>query len=145
MGRIASFLKPDGMLFVHIFSHREVAFEFKAADEGNWMARTFFSGGTMPSDDLLLHFQRDLYLVDHWCMDGTHYERTLRAWLNRLDRHQTEVRQIMEDTYGNGQGLARLVDWRLFFITCEETWKLDRGREYLVSHYLFSRRPAKSA
>jgi cyclopropane-fatty-acyl-phospholipid synthase len=130
-------LMPQGLLFVHIFSHREFAYEFDANDKGDWMAQTFFSGGTMPSDDLLLHFQDDLSVVDHWLIDGTHYGRTLRAWLERLDRHQDQVRPVLASVYGADQETRWLVNWRLFFIACEETWKLNRGREYLVSHYLF--------
>jgi cyclopropane-fatty-acyl-phospholipid synthase len=140
MAKIASLLTPDGMLFVHMFSHREFAFEFKADDPDDWMAQTFFSGGTMPSDDLLLHFQRDLRLADHWRIGGMHYARTLRAWLEKLDRHQGEVREVLAETYGRDQETRRLVNWRLFFIACEETWGLRKGREYLVSHYLFEGR-----
>jgi cyclopropane-fatty-acyl-phospholipid synthase len=137
MAKIASWLKPSGKLFVHIFSHREFAYEFDASDPSDWMAQNFFTGGTMPSDDLLLYFQRDLRLVDHWCLDGTHYTRTLRTWLSRLDGHAAQVRRTMTETYGADEGKRWHVYWRLFFLVCAEVWNLGQGREYLVSHYLF--------
>lgn len=140
LARIATLLNPDGMLFVHIFSHIEFAREFDASAPHDWMAQTFFSGGTMPSDDLLFHFQRDLKLVDHWRVDGWHYEKTLRAWLSKLDSQETAVRRIMAQTYGSQNETRWLVNWRLFFLACSEVWGLKDGREYLVSHYLFDHR-----
>jgi cyclopropane-fatty-acyl-phospholipid synthase len=140
MARIARWLKPGGLLFVHIFCHREFAYEFDASDEQDWMARTFFAGGTMPSDDLLLHFQRHLLLIGHWRLEGGHYARTLRAWLARLDRRRAEALPVLARTYGP-EGAGRwLANWRLFFLSCSEVWNLHRGREYLVSHYLFEKR-----
>lgn len=137
LARIGSLLNPDGMLFVHIFSHREFAREFDADAPDDWMARTFFSGGTMPSDDLLFYFQHDLKIVDHWRVDGWHYEKTLRAWLAKLDSQETAVRHIMAQTYGSQNETRWLVNWRLFFLVCSAVWGLKGGREYLVSHYLF--------
>jgi cyclopropane-fatty-acyl-phospholipid synthase len=140
MARIASWLRPGGQLFVHIFSHREFAYEFDASDVTNWMAQTFFAGGTMPSDDLLLHFQRDLRVIDHWRVDGTHYARTLRSWLAKLDRHKAQARQLMTQVYGPQNETRCLVNWRLFFMACSEVWNMRQGQEYLVSHYLLDQR-----
>jgi len=139
MARIAQVMRPGGRLFVHIFSHRERAYEFDALDPDNWMARTFFAGGTMPSDDLLLHYQQHLRLVDHWVLDGTHYARTLRAWLGKLDAQKPRVREIMATTYGADQAGRWLNNWRLFFLANEAAWGSAGGNEFLVSHYLFEK------
>jgi cyclopropane-fatty-acyl-phospholipid synthase len=139
LARIASWLKPHGLLFVHVFSHREFAYEYDPADQNDWMAQTFFSGGTMPSDDLLLHFQRDLYVVDHWQMSGIHYGRTLGTWLERLDRNRAAAHQALAEAYGARDAARWMVNWRLFFMGCEVVWRLRRGEEYLVSHYLFAK------
>jgi cyclopropane-fatty-acyl-phospholipid synthase len=78
-------------------------------------------------------------LDEHWCLDGTHYARTLRAWLARLDRQIPQVRKIVASVYGPEQETRWLVNWRLFFLICSEVWGLRRGQEFLVSHYLFTR------
>ena len=142
--RIAALLKPEGKLFVHLFSNRQFVREFDAEDPKDWMARTFFSGGTMPSDDLLLYFQGDLKLVDHWRVDGWHYEKTLNAWLARLDSNKEDVRRVIAQTYGAENEGLWLANWRLFFLACSEVWGTYNGREYLVSHYLFEQRKNSS-
>lgn len=138
MRRAASWLTPEGKLFVHIFSHRRYCYEYP--ETGSWMARTFFTGGTMPSDDLLLHFQEHLFLEDRWRVHGRHYQNTLRAWLRNFDGAKKKIMPILADTYGPKNADRWFIYWRLFLMACEETFGLRKGNEYMVSHYRFAKK-----
>jgi cyclopropane-fatty-acyl-phospholipid synthase len=138
--RVASWMKPAATLFVHIFTHRQFAYPFEVKDADDWMARYFFTGGIMPSDDLLLYFQRDVTLIDHWQVSGHHYQLTSEAWLANMDRARQEIMPLMAATYGNEQQLKWWVYWRVFFMSCAELWGYAGGREWLVSHYLFEKK-----
>ncbi len=138
MARIAAWLRPKGMLFVHIFVHRQSAYLFETDGDDNWMGRHFFTGGMMPAADTLLWLQKDLRIDQQWLVDGTHYERTANAWLANQDRHRGEVLRVLSDAYGS-QALARLWfhRWRMFWMSCAELFGYAHGQEWMVAHYRF--------
>lgn len=139
LGKVASFLKPDGKLFIHIFTHREYAYLFEVVDETDWMSRYFFTGGVMPSDDLMFYFNDDLTVKKHWHVSGTHYGKTAEAWLANMDLHKKQIMPVLEMTYGRSQAVKWWVYWRVFFMSCAELWSFHAGNEWIVSHYLFEK------
>ncbi|MEO6025920.1 MAG: cyclopropane-fatty-acyl-phospholipid synthase family protein [Candidatus Binatia bacterium] len=141
--RIAGWLVPDGRLFVHLFSHRTFAYPYLDQGPSDWMARHFFTGGQMPSHDLLLRIGRDLGAVEHWRLNGTHYARTLEAWLVRMDAAHDAIMPLFRTAYGPDAAVRWWHQWRVFFLACAELFAYRGGEEWGVSHYLFERRASQ--
>lgn len=135
--KISNWLKPQGRFFKHIFVHRDATYAFIDNGQNDWMSRYFFSGGMMPSDDLPLVFQSELRFVERWRWDGTHYEKTANAWLENMDKHQSELFPIFNQIYGEENAKKWWSRWRLFFMACAELFGYDNGQQWWVSHYLF--------
>jgi cyclopropane-fatty-acyl-phospholipid synthase len=142
LSRIANWLEPGGKLFVHHFAHRACAYPYETESENDWMGRHFFSGGMMPSDDLLLHCQRDLVVEDKWRVSGVHYQRTCEAWLARQDGCGDALLPILAEIYGAGEARLWNQRWRLFFLACSELFGYRRGNEWWVTHVRMASRGA---
>lgn len=138
--RIARWLAPGGRFFAHVFAHRRFAYPYEVRGASDWMARHFFTGGMMPSDDLFLHAQEDLVVERHWRLDGRHYQRTAEAWLENFDRHAAAIDAVLAGVYGPGDVTRWRTRWRVFFMACAEMFGYRDGQEWIVSHYRFRRR-----
>jgi cyclopropane-fatty-acyl-phospholipid synthase len=143
MAGVARWLKPGGLLFVHIFTHKNLSYHFVAKDDSDWMARYFFTGGQMPSHELLMQFQERLSLVSDWKVNGSHYQKTAEHWLVNMDRNRDEIMPLFRDTYGPEHATKWWAYWRVFYMSCAELWGFRRGEEWIVSHYLFKKAEAQ--
>lgn len=144
LARIASWLAPAGKLFVHHFSHREHTYPYEARGDSDWMATTFFSGGIMPSDDLLTFHPDHLRVEQRWRVNGQHYARTCNAWLARLDEKREQILPVLAEVYGRGNEALWLARWRIFCMACAELFDYRDGNEWFVSHVLLSREGRES-
>jgi cyclopropane-fatty-acyl-phospholipid synthase len=140
---VSGWLKPNGLAFVHVFAHRRYAYKYETSGARNWMARNFFTGGVMPSRELLTRFQEDVRLVESWWWNGRHYSRTAEAWLENMRRNRDGLIRTLAGIYGVREAPIWYQRWRMFYLACQELWGYRRGEEWGVAHYLFEPRRRK--
>lgn len=137
LNKIYKWLIPGGKLYVHIFSHDKLVYPFEEEGVDDWMGRHFFSGGIMPSHQLLLYFQDDMKIEKTWRFSGNHYSRTSRAWLDKMDNNKTKILEVFSESYGELNKKIWFQRWRIFYMACEVLFGFRNGREWGVSHYRF--------
>jgi cyclopropane-fatty-acyl-phospholipid synthase len=134
LARLSPAMAPGGRLFLHVFSHRDRPYRFETSDPDDFIAHHFFTGGIMPSHDLIRQFG-DLFEVEaDWRWSGEHYRRTAMDWLANYDRHAEEITPILTEVYGAGADLWRR-RWRLFFLAVAGLFGDSGGEVWGVSHY----------
>lgn len=132
--RARGWLKPDGRMFIHIFTHRDAPYRFDHTDSGDFIAQHFFTGGVMPSHGLIREFG-DLFRVEQeWVWNGVNYARTAEDWLANMDRNEARVLELMQATYGD-QAKLWVRRWRRFYLATAGLFGNDDGRTWAVSHY----------
>ena len=129
-----TWLTPEGRMFIHVFSHRTTPYRFEVSDTSDFIAQHFFTGGVMPSHNLMRQYA-DLFVVEQeWRWSGAHYEKTARQWLANMDAEPERVGRIMRDVYGDDAALWTR-RWRRFNLATAGLFGDSGGREWGVSHY----------
>lgn len=133
--RTKSWLKAEGRLFIHVFTHKNRSYRFDQNNPADWIAHHFFTGGIMPAHDLAHRFE-DIYQVEaEWRWSGTHYRRTAMDWLANFDRESGRIMPILNEVYGKDAMLWHR-RWRLFFLATAGLFGHDKGQVWGVGHYL---------
>ncbi|MEI7713557.1 MAG: cyclopropane-fatty-acyl-phospholipid synthase family protein [Rhodospirillales bacterium] len=132
--RVHGWLRSDGRLFLHVFSHISAPYLFDIDDKEDWIAQHFFTGGIMPSHNLIRHVANDFKVEQDWRWNGGHYARTARDWLANFDRNESEIRTVLRSVYGPDANLWKR-RWRLFFLATAGLFGHVDGEEWGVSHY----------
>jgi cyclopropane-fatty-acyl-phospholipid synthase len=139
--RARTWLKDDGLMFLHVFAHKDRSYRFDQSDPADWIAHHFFTGGIMPAFDLPYRFE-DIFTVEkEWRWSGLHYRRTALDWLANFDREIDKVDAILKNVYGTDAALWRR-RWRLFFLATAGLFGHANGEVWGVGHYLLA--PAKT-
>jgi len=132
--RVRGWLKPDGRVFIHIFTHRSTPYRFDHNDDADWIGRYFFTGGIMPSHGLMTRFPDLFEVEENWVWNGRNYERTALDWLANFDANRAEIMTILKGVYGADAGVWAK-RWRLFFLATAGLFGARHGEEWAVSHY----------
>ena len=91
----------------------------------------------MPSKDIFSYFDEDFVVTKQWDVNGIHYSKTSKGWLENHYKNKGEIMNIFKDHYDDP--VIWFNRWRIFFLTCEVFFGMNKGDEYFVSHYLLEK------
>lgn len=128
--KLASFLQPDGRVFIHIITVR-----IPNNMTSGFTHKYIFPHGRYWNYDAVPSHSRDLKTINRWYMNGINYHKTLTAWLERFDASQDVVKSL---DYGMDYARFRRI-WRFYllllgtiFATCDGEY--NGNGQYLMTH-----------
>ncbi len=128
--KLASFLKSDGKVFIHIITVR-----IPNNMSSGFTHKYIFPHGRYWNYDAIPSHCRDLKTIDRWYINGINYHKTLTAWLERFDAAQETVKSL---DYGMDYARFRRI-WRFYllllgtiFATCDGEY--NGNGQYLLTH-----------
>nr|5KN4_A Chain A, Pavine N-methyltransferase [Thalictrum flavum subsp. glaucum]5KN4_B Chain B, Pavine N-methyltransferase [Thalictrum flavum subsp. glaucum]5KOC_A Chain A, Pavine N-methyltransferase [Thalictrum flavum subsp. glaucum]5KOC_B Chain B, Pavine N-methyltransferase [Thalictrum flavum subsp. glaucum]5KOK_A Chain A, Pavine N-methyltransferase [Thalictrum flavum subsp. glaucum]5KOK_B Chain B, Pavine N-methyltransferase [Thalictrum flavum subsp. glaucum]5KPG_A Chain A, Pavine N-methyltransfer len=141
--KVSTWIAQDGLLFVEHHCHKVFAYQYEPLDEDDWYTEYIFPSGTlvMSSSSILLYFQEDVSVVNHWTLSGKHPSLGFKQWLKRLDDNIDEVKEIFESFYGSKEKAMKFITyWRVFCIAHSQMYSTNNGEEWMLSQVLFKKK-----
>lgn len=135
LGRVRGWLEDEGRAFIHVFAHRRFAYPYDTSGRADWIGRTFFTGGMMPSVDLIERVPSPFSVEDRWIMSGLHYKRTADAWLAKHCENKDEIVELFARDMSTADATRQWERWRIFFYALSESFGYHDGCEWQVAHY----------
>ena len=128
--KLASFLKSDGKVFIHIITVRT-----PNNMSSGFTHKYIFPHGRYWNYDAIPSYNHDLKTVNRWYLNGINYHKTLTAWLERFDDSQEMAKSL---DYGMEYAKFRRI-WRFYllllgtiFATCDGEY--NGNGQYLLTH-----------
>jgi cyclopropane-fatty-acyl-phospholipid synthase len=128
--KVASFLKPGGVFFLHIITVRTPNNISSA-----FTHKYIFPHGRYWNFDAPPAHNRDLKTVQRWYMNGINYHKTFMAWLDNFDAQQDAIRQL---DYGMDYAKFRRM-WRFYLLWLGTNFATGNGEyngngQFLMTH-----------
>lgn len=128
--KVASFLKPEGKVFIHIIST-----SLKHNFWPPFIQKYIFPYARVWQYNFIPNCNQDLKTIDQWYMNGMNYAKTLRAWLKNFDEHQDVIKTL---NFGMDYARFRRI-WRLYLLWCITYFEAGQGDylgngQYLMVH-----------
>ncbi|MCY7277388.1 MAG: class I SAM-dependent methyltransferase [Phormidesmis sp. CAN_BIN44] len=128
--KLASFLKEDGKVFIHIITVRTPNNISSA-----FTHKYIFPNGRYWNYDAVPQHNQDLKTVRRWYLNGINYHKTFATWLQNFDDNQATARNL---DYGMDYAKFRRI-WRFYllwlgtnFATCDGDY--NGNGQYLMTH-----------
>lgn len=127
---LASFLKDDGKVFIHIMTIRtphNVSSVFTH--------KYIFPHGRFWNYDEIPRKNKHLNTIQRWYMNGKNYSRTYKEWLKNFDDNQATLKDL---NYGMDYNKFRRI-WRFYLLWFSRNFAMWNGRYNGNGQYLLEK------
>jgi cyclopropane-fatty-acyl-phospholipid synthase len=128
--KLASFLKEDGKVFIHIFTAR-----IPNNISSVFTHKYIFPHGRYWKYDAIPSHNNDLKTIQRWYINGHNYHKTFANWLQNFDDNQATIKNL---NYGMDYAKFRRI-WRFYllwlgrnFLACDGEY--HGNGQYLMVH-----------